>query len=235
MAAVRLPRGRCHAMKVICSSCKRCSYSSECLLFALKSDSFERNCRPKVVEFEPGESMDAPWEERKYNRMLEGASVTALQLMDGEKLFVALNLENDVKDDPQLELTALTRTRACVFSYTGFRAEIDADPKIAALYADTFKMCFTAVMRMLWIDKGKTLSEKLLRLFSALKACGVMSEDGVLRIKHRDIASMLNASRTAVTETLKQLKLQGYIECGYGKVTILDKVDAASFDQYSLG
>ena len=68
-----------------------------------------------------------------------------------------------------------------------------------------------------------------------MKACGVMSEDGVLRIKHRDIASMLNASRTAVTETLKQLKLQGYIECGYGKVTILDKVDAASFDQYSLG
>ena len=49
-------------MKVICSSCKRCSYSSECLLFALRSDSFERNCRPKVVEFEPGESMDAPWE-----------------------------------------------------------------------------------------------------------------------------------------------------------------------------
>ena len=235
MAAVRHPRGRCHAMKILCSSCKSCSYSSECLLYALKSNSFEQNCRPKVVEFDPGEPMDAPWEERKYNRMLEGASVTALQLMDGERLFVALNLENDVKDDPQLELTALTRTRVCVFSYTGFRTEIDADPKLAVLYADTFKMCFTAVMRMLWIEKGKTLSEKLLRLFSALKACGVTNEDEVLQIKHRDIASMLNASRSAVTETLKQLKLQGYIECGYGKITILDKVDAASFDQYSLG
>lgn len=180
--------------------------------------------------------MDLPWGERKYIRMLSGASVTSINTIEGEIINLAINFENDVKDDNILWLTALTDARACVFSYDGFRKMIDRDYRMGVMYADTFKSSMVAIVRMFWVREGKTLFDKALRLFSMLGGGGIADADGFVHLTHDDLARLLKADRSSITSIMKQLREQEYIEGGYGKVKLLNKiVETVIIDRYYLG
>ena len=57
--------------------------------------------------------------------------------------------------------------------------------------------------------------------------------DGIIHVTHEQLASALNVNRVTVSRILSDLAKRGYLETGYGAITLLDRAGLAQYGKQS--
>ncbi len=94
---------------------------------------------------------------------------------------------------------------------------------LALSLAHNVKIAFSAVDDMTIRLPRRRIAAVLLRLAGSRGDAFADAEASAeLDVTHHDIAFLANVSRSAVGENLRLLEEEGFLECSYGRITLLD-------------
>lgn len=111
---------------------------------------------------------------------------------------------------PKAELEALTTAEPTLWRW------------LAVCVADNLRLALCALDDATIRSPQRRLAAALLRM-SGLRTDDTAWKDAntELDLTHGDLAKLANMSRTAVGENLRRLQALGFLECGYGRITLL--------------
>ncbi|MDA8214015.1 MAG: Crp/Fnr family transcriptional regulator [Nitrospiraceae bacterium] len=121
---------------------------------------------------------------------------------------------------------AVEDTEILCINRTNFEELISRNPKISIfimrILGSRIRQAHETIKDLIVCDVHTRLAQLLINLG---QVCG-SNHDGVITIEkkftHQEMANMIGATRTTVTEVMNEFKKDGYIKCDGSKVTILD-------------
>lgn len=133
---------------------------------------------------------------------------------------------------------AVEDTELLCINRTNFEEIISRNPKIAVfiirILGSRIRQAHETIKELVVCDVHTRLAQLLIKLS---QICG-SSRSGVITIEkkftHQEMANMIGATRTTVTEVMNEFKKNGYIKCDGGRVTILNYTKLADLIDSSI-
>lgn len=126
---------------------------------------------------------------------------------------------------------AVEDTEVLCINRANFEDLISRNPKIAVfimrILGSRIRQAHETIKDLVICDVHTRLAQLLIKLG---QICGC-SHNGIIAIEkkftHQEMANMIGATRTTVTEAMNEFKKDGYIKCNGGRITILDYAQLA--------
>lgn len=121
---------------------------------------------------------------------------------------------------------AVEDTEVLCINRTNFEELISRSPKIAVfimrILGSRIRQAHETIKDLVACDVRSRMAQLLIKLG---QICGC-SHNGVITIEkkftHQEMANMIGATRTTVTEVMNEFRKNGFIECDGSRITILD-------------
>ncbi|HCL81956.1 MAG TPA: hypothetical protein DHW81_07015 [Nitrospiraceae bacterium] len=132
---------------------------------------------------------------------------------------------------------AVEDTEVLCINRTNFEELIGRNPKIALfimrILGSRIRQTHETIKDLIMCDVHTRLAQLLIKLG---QICGC-SHDGVITLEkkftHQEMANMIGATRTTVTEVMNEFRKTGFIKCDGSRITILDYARLAGFIGFS--